>query len=166
MQVLNRSVLVLHNKFVRFLKELKQSQSRGVSVLSVADRDRLLSYIEDARQYIAFTISQPFTDEPESHPWELDIPDEPSFEYFDNTNLMEAALLLHVMIKENANSQSARFASGFISFDFKRLNALLDKFDNLIINYIDKAPLLDLPETAPDKDYAPDGKGGIGTGSK
>ena len=79
----------------------------------------------------------------------------------DNLNLLNGIYLIHDIMAENANSQSSRHGSGYLSFDYKRLKALFQKITNLIIDYIDKAPLLDMPETAPRTDGTTHGSRGI-----
>jgi len=161
---LNRNVFVLNEKLIRFNHELIKSQSKGAQPLREADRDRLLSYIEDSIQYINYVAQQPQTDEPESHPFELTATDNPDIIPMDNTNLLEAHLMINVITTEVIDSQSSRWGSGWHPADMGRFLNLFRKLENLIIDYIDKAPLLDLPESTPWADHAKPGNKGIQPG--
>lgn len=164
-KTLNRNVAVFHRKALRYLEEIKKSQSAGVSPLKTADRDRILSYTENLRAYLNYVITQPETDEPESHPFPLEYPGKPDVGNMDNLDLYEAQLLLLVILTENANSQSARMGSGYFKFDYDRIMAMLQKLDNLVIDFIDKQKILDLPETSPRHDHDGTGSRGITPGS-
>lgn len=160
-EVLNRDVAVMHYKLRRAEEEVVKSQSKGVTTLKAADRDRLISYVDDARQFLMYSYNAPETDEPESHPRKIQLTPPPAIQPMDNLNLLNAIYLLHDCMAENANSQSARHGSGYVVFDYNRLLRLFEKLTNLIIDYIDKAPLLDQPETAPREQGSITGSRGI-----
>jgi len=161
METLNRNVAVFHRKTLRYLEEVKKSQSAGVTPLKSADRDRILSYTENLRAYLNYVIKQPETDEPESHPFMLEAPPKPEVADMDNLDLYEAQLLLIVILTENMNSQSSRMGSGYFSFDYNRIMAMLQKLDNLIIDFIDRQKILDMPETSPRYEGVTHGSRGI-----
>jgi len=163
--VLNRDIAVMHIKLLRAEREVVLSQSKGTTTLKSADRDRLVSYIDDARRFLNYSYKAPETDEPEAHPRKIELRALPTIGEMDNTNLLNAIYLLHDCMVENANCASARHGSGYIIFDYDRLGKLFDKLTSLIIDYIDKAPLLDMPETSPDAPGVVQGSTGIQPGN-
>ena len=147
--VLNHDVAGLCRRLNRFIIELQKSASSSVSDMSTFDQDRLQSYLDAIKSYRSWVISQPQLDLPETHPKEIEIGKEPETPDVDNEGVRDTVYMMGICRDEIVNSQSARRASGFISFDDRRLMAIVDKCQHFLDDYIKLVQPIDMPETSP-----------------
>lgn len=157
----NTDVYGLVRRINRFLEEIVKSQSSGVSKTLSFDVTRAKSYISAIRSYMAWVISQPELDLPETSARILALPAAPAIPLIENESLYDLAVLLELSRDELSNSQSSRISSNLISFDIQRLTAVLDKADAFITNYITTVDPLDLPESSPSQPMTGLGKVGV-----
>ncbi len=160
-QTYNTDVFGFVRRMNRFIEEIVKSQSSGVSKTSAFDVGRAQSYIGALRGYLAWVIGQPELDLPETGPRAVSLPGSPVIPQLENESLYDLAVLFELARDELANSQSSRLSSNLISFDAKRLVAVLDKADAFISNYVLVIDPLDLPETSPQAVVTGPGRTGV-----
>jgi hypothetical protein len=164
---LNHDVYSLCTRIHRFCQEIHHSASSGAAdLMSSWDAIRLKDYIRAIRTYRQWVTSQPFLDLPETHQGEgreLEFPDSKleRLPEVDNLSVVDCCNLLSVCQNELIHSQSSRQASGLIEFDAKRLDAIIDKVESLLTDYIEQATPLDMPESSPSRVMSGPGKTGI-----
>lgn len=159
----NHDIAGLCTRIHRFMVELKKSVSAGTSHVNTFDQDRLDSYLAAIRVFHEWIIGQPQLDLPETHPRVLDVPLMPDddVDAIENESLRDAARLFKIAILELQSSQSSRHASGLISYDSRRLLAIVEKVQALLDGYIKNLTSLDLPESSPAYPMSGPGKTGI-----
>lgn len=157
----NADVRGIVRRLNRFIQEIFLSQSSGVSKSSTFDVARATSYIGAVRSYVAWVVGQPELDLPETGPLAIDLPANPVIPDMENESLYDLASMLETARNELANSQSSRMSSNLIAFDHARLEAVLDKADIFITNYILVVDPLDLPESSPQTLVTGPGKTGV-----
>jgi hypothetical protein len=148
-QTYNTDVYGIVRRLNRFIVEVIKSQSSGVSQTISFDVQRARTYIAATRAYVAWVISQPTLDLPETGPTAVDLPVSPVIPLFENESLFDLATLFSLARDEIANSQSSRLSSNLIPFDTLRISAILDKADAFLNNYVTVIDPLDQPETSP-----------------
>ena len=159
--VYNQDVAGLHARINRFIEEMSSSVSSDVSLFSLFDQTRLLSYTGAVKKYHDWVMSQPQMDLPETHPREYTLKANPVVPDLENESVKDVIRMLEVARDEVINSQSARMPTGLISFDSARIMAVVTKVEKFITDYVKVADPLDLPESSPDAPMTPAGKTGV-----
>ena len=160
--VFNHDVLWLYDLLRRFHQEMGRSQSAPVSGMIDADQKRLESYLETTRQAIAWIQDTPLLDLPETHPRPYPLNAFPDELNVENESINVILRLIRASAVELTNSQSARYSSRLQPFDMDRLNAVIDKLEAFLNNFIRaRAVPLDLPESSPEEAIGPDGFIGV-----
>lgn len=159
--VYNHDVAGIQRRINRFITEMINSVSNDNSLMNTFDQTRLSTYLKSIRAYVAWVVSQPFLDLPETSPrsYELDAP--PIWNLVENESIVDVVRMLELARDEVVNSQSARMAAGLIKFDEVRILAIIDKVDAFLKNYISTIDPLDLPESSPMRPVAGPGKTGV-----
>ena len=129
--------------------------------MNAFDQVRLASYIGAIKAYVAWIVSQPQLDLPETSPRVYALDENPSYELVENEAVVDVVRMLELVRDEVVNSQSARQSSGLIGFDEKRLLAVINKVEAFLNTYIKEVTPLDLPESSPMRSAATGGKTGI-----
>ena len=160
-QVLNHDVKGLYDRLTRFYTEVGKSVSSGVSQYTAADQKRTMEYIAAAETYHKWVIDQPQLDLPESHPTPSELEELPDIPNVENESVNDIIRLFKGSIEEIINSQSARFASGFLPQDSVRFVAIMAKMRAFMTDYVAKVTPLDLPESSPEEPNSGHGKKGI-----
>jgi len=145
----NTDVSGLNRRMNRFIMEMALSQSSGVSQTNSFDLIRSQSYIQAVRSNMAWVVSMPSLDLPETGPTAIPLPVNPVIPAMENDSIYDLCILMELARDELVNSQSSRMSSNLIAFDADRLSAILDKADSLILSYITVIDPLDQPETSP-----------------
>jgi len=151
MELHNHDIVGFVNRLDRFAKELEKSASGTVSELSVADRARLDSYLASLEAYRDWVVGAPALDLPESHPTTYTVADVSGVDVnsLENEHVKDVLVMIGLTREELIKSQSAKKASGLISFDEGRLTAIINKIKLFLVDYVDQATPLDLPESSP-----------------
>lgn len=149
MKVQNHDIASLVGRLRRVKKELEKSVSSGVSEVGTHDLLRLETYIKALKDYKAWMISQPVLDLPETSPIEIELGETPDSLEMENDDLALVLNLFNILEKELVNSQSARRATGLISHDSSRFDAVIEKTEKFLTDYVGKNSPLDLPESSP-----------------
>lgn len=157
----NHDIAGLQRRINRFIYEMIKSVSNAGSLLNQFDRERLITYLNSIRVYVAWIVSQPLLDLPETSPREIQLDPNPEWDLVENEAIIDIVRMLELARDEVVNSQSARNASGLNKFDEARILAMVEKVDKFITNYIDQVTPLDLPESSPMRSAASAGKGGV-----
>lgn len=145
----NHDIMGLVRRINRFLIEIGKSQSASISGMRQADLGRLKSYQVSLATYKAWIIAQPELDLPETHPEDYAIPDAPEVVASESESIADIAIMLGKMRDELVASQSAQLATGLISHDATRFDAILAKINAFIADYVEPTTPLDLPESSP-----------------
>jgi hypothetical protein len=119
------------------------------------------SYTNAIRSYVAWVVSVPLLDLPETGPRPVTLPTPPVIPAMENESMYDVAVLMELARDELTNSQSSRMSSNLMDFDRKRLIAVVDKIDNFISSYIATVTPLDLPESSPMTEVTGSGLGGV-----
>jgi hypothetical protein len=162
--VYNHDVAALCRQTHRIGVELYKSVSSSTSGMNKFDAERTKRNVAAVRSLLAWVVAEPQMDLPESHPLAIELPDPVRFDEVESDSINLALDLCHVCMLELQSSQSAREAAGMISFDAKRLVAVLEKMDSLIDNHVATSTPLDLPESVPSQPGS--GSGATGTGGQ
>ena len=147
--VLNHDVAGLCRRLNRFIIELQKSASSSVSDMNEFDQARLQTYLDAVTIYRNWVVAQPHLDLPETHPKEIEVGENPETPNVDNEAIRDTVYILELCREEMVNSQSARRASGFISFDDSRLMAIVNKCQHFLDDYIKLVQPIDMPESSP-----------------
>lgn len=161
LMIFNHDVVLMVQQLNRYIEELMRSQSANVSGLTPADRARLMSYLSAMRKLRSWVQSQPILDLPETHPRQHELEPFPVVPDIENDAVAAIIRLLEAARTELVNSASARQASTLLKADEVRLTALVDKVEKFVVDYIDEAEPLDLPESSPQEDPVAPGRGGV-----
>lgn len=159
--ITNHDIVFLVRHLDRFIEELMRSASAGVSGMIDADKKRLGTYIKAIRAALAWAQSTPQLDLPKTHPRQYELEPYPIVPELENDALSLAITLFESARIELVNSASARLASRLQSFDAERLTAVVDKIESLLVDYIDKAAPIDLPESSPQEAPVAPGRLGV-----
>ncbi len=153
MNVFNDDVAGIYRRTNRFIEELQKSSSANVTDVNEFDQDRIITYLNSLTVYLNWVMSQPLLDLPETHPKTLELEEPPVLLLVENLMIKDLIRLFERGRDEMINSQSARNASGLISFDNVRIRAVIEKAQKYLSDYVQKVIPLDLPESSP---MAPD----------
>lgn len=147
----NLNILTICNKVSRFAEEVNKSVSGAVGGFSEADKIRLESYIKALTDYKTFAEKQPILDTPVSHHHgqTMMVRGFPSVDHVDNDAVNEVVQTFRLFWTEMLESQSSNLSNGLISHDWKRYSVFLERFTNLINDYITPTTYIDSPETMP-----------------
>lgn len=166
--IFNHDLVGLWRRINRFIEELMGSVSANGSELMTADKGRLHSYIKAIESYHVWVAGQPQLDLPETHPRSHPLPPAPEITEVENESIIDLVNLLVIARDEMASSQSARDAAGIKSFDSVRLTAITSKAKRFLVQYVEEATPLDLPESSPMREAVQEGRTGVlagGTGN-
>jgi len=159
--VYNHDVQGLHRRINRFIVEAINAASNGVSMVSDADQSRMSTYLVAIKTYVAWVVSQPVLDLPETHPREYVLEENPAVPVIENESLLDLIHLFTLARDEMVNGQSGRMASGLIRFDNDRILAIIAKAESFLSDYVAIVTPLDLPESSPMHVLAGQGKKGV-----
>ena len=98
---------------------------------------------------------------PETSPQQWTLEAFPVFQAVESDEIDHVQRLLFAARNELVNSQSARLPSGLMPFDLTRFSAIVDKLEKFVVDYVEKASPLDLPESSPSKPVSGAGATGI-----
>lgn len=157
----NHDVAGVHQRLNRFIEEMLKSASSSLSEFSEFDVVRLKTYLNAIRTYHKWVTAQPQLDLPETTPRKYDLKTNPVIPDLENESVKDVIRMLELGRDELVASQSSRKPSGMVTFDSARLEALIDKVDNFIADYIEVATPLDLPESSPQTAITGHGKNSI-----
>jgi len=160
-QTCNTDIDGLVRRANRVIFEISRSQSSNVSQTISFDVTRSKSYVDGLRRYIQHVVSQPLLDLPETGPTLVDLPPKIVIPAMENESSYDMCVMVKLLVDEASDSQSSRLPSNFIPFDTARFNAILDKMDAFINNFITVVDPLDLPESSPGMALTPSGLRGI-----
>lgn len=149
MEVYNHDVAGLHARINRFIVEIQKSVSSNVSQMNGFDISRALAYLGAIDTYHAWVVGQPALDLPETAPRTYTLEENPAYVDAENESINDLQRMFAVMRDELVNSQSARLPAGLVSFDSARLAAVVAKARAFLIEYVQVATPLDLPESSP-----------------
>lgn len=159
--VYNSDVAGLHRRINRFIVEMAKSASNQSSLMSEFDQNRLESYLSAVKAYVGWVVSQPALDLPETSPREYQLDEDPVLTVVENEAITDILRMLEVAREEMVNGQSARMPCGLLVFDVQRLNAIVNKIEKFLIDYVRVITPLDLPESSPSRAIAPKGSTGV-----
>lgn len=159
--VYNHDVAGLHRRINRFIVECAKGVSNSVSQFTDYDQERLLSYLGAIRAYVNWVVSQPLLDLPETSPREYPLDGNPVWDVVENEAVVDVLRMLELVRDEIVNGQSARLSSSLVKFDVSRINAIVDKIEAFIRDYVATITPLDLPESSPMRAIATTGKTGV-----
>jgi len=161
MQTYNTDVVGIYNRVNRFIFEVTHQVSSNLSEVNQFDYVRIQSYLNAIRTYGVHIQSDPEMDLPETSPRLYALEEPPVVPKIENESLADMVRLLELMRDELLNSQSGRRAAKLVSFDFIRLNQVLDKADRFMVDFINVITPLDLPESSPKTGMTEAGRKGI-----
>ena len=161
MQTYNMDIVGLYNRINRFIKEIAHQVSSNLSETNQFDFGRIQSYLGAIRSYALHVQNDPELDLPETSPRLYELREPPVVPDVENESLADMMRYLVTLRDELTNSQSARRAAKLVSFDYVRLQQVLDKCDRFMDDYIATVTPLDLPESSPRAMMTPEGKKGI-----
>lgn len=159
--VYNHDVAGLQRRINRFILEFARSQSSPWSEVQAHDFERAKSYLAALRRYKDWVVSQPQLDLPETHPREYVLETNPETPQIENESVRDLIVLFELLRDELTNGQSARVGSGLISFDARRFDAVVEKAERFLDEYVEVVTPIDLPETSPMRAITPAGSGGV-----
>jgi hypothetical protein len=160
-KVNNSDVAGLHRLVNRAIVEMRDSQSNAVADVNEYDQARFKRYFSNFRSYMAWVTSQPPLDLPETAPIEYVLDVNPVTSVLENDAITDLLRLMEAFRTEVVHSQSARRSCGYLSFDVARWNALIDKSEAYVDQYIAAAQPTDLPESSPMRSQSAAGLRGI-----
>lgn len=159
--VYNLDVTYLADKIARYAGEVQMSVSSNVAFVNQFDMERLQNYLTDIDRAIAYVMDQPQLDLPESHPMAHPIQAFPEMRNLESDEWDHVVRLLRSGYIELVNSQSARMGAGLMSFDQRRVSALVAKTRQWLSDYVTARSPMDLPETSPQQAMSPAGRAGV-----
>ncbi len=148
-EVYNHDVANLGHMVAKYAYEMYKARSNAVNDMSSFDVERFYQYTRSIRAYQAWIMAQPQLDLPEWTPTVEEVADWPEFETVENDSINTMIKLAHVCWFELVNSQSARVSTGMVSFDDNRFNAIVDKMEAFMKDYVENILPIDLPESTP-----------------
>lgn len=161
--VYNHDIAGLYRRINRFIVELARSTSSSGSQMSSFDQRRLATYLDAVDAYKGWVVSQPQLDLPETFPRKQPLEAAPVIldSDLENESVIDVIRMFEVARDEAINSQSARQASGMVSFDDTRLTAIIAKARSFLETYIAVVTPLDLPESSPVREMTKPGAVGV-----
>lgn len=159
--VYNHDIVGVWDRLNRFIEETQKAVSANVSLTNEFDIARLTTYLDAVDRYLAWIVAQPQLDLPETSPREYALEPGPEPIPVENEDMDDLLRLLRLARDEVVNSQSARFGSGLMPPDQKRLTATIAKARAFLKDYIVPTQPLDLPESSPAKLMSGSGKTGV-----
>jgi hypothetical protein len=160
-QTYNQDVVGLTERIDDFTYEMMKSQSSNVHDVSEFDQERLLAYINAVNVYMDWIEGQPQLDLPETSPKLYPLPAPPELLDIENSAVKDVVRLWTTMRGELVSSQSARRATGLLSFDSKRIRAVVNKLSAFLTDYISKVQPIDMPESSPEAPVTGPGRIGV-----
>ena len=145
----NHDIAGIVRRMRRFKYEWAKAASGQASFVSNADGERLQSYLDSIRSFKKWCQSEPDLDLPESSPKTHDLGEAEVVPLPDNEAVVDVMNLWDLMVHELMHSQSSRMPARLIEHDERRLDALLDKTERFLKDYISNILPLDLPESSP-----------------
>lgn len=161
MEVLNNDIKGIHSRINRYIEECVKSVSSSSSLLNDFDKGRITSYLSALRFMHDFIVGQPQQDLPETHPRKYALRDNPQVPVMENEMMNDIVEMFQLVRDELVNSQSARNASGLISFDSVRFLAHVSRIEVYLSQYADLATPLDMPESSPRVENTGPGRTGV-----
>ncbi len=158
--IYNQSIVGLYDRINRYIFETMHSESAGLVAYSKADIDRQRQYTGDLQSKHEHITDQPDLDLPETHPKIYELRPSVAIVHVENPASNDLLRLYETLRDELLNTQSARKASGLVSFDSNRFTDNLDKI-NAEIDYIEKVQPIDLPESIPKEPLKGPGRKGV-----
>jgi len=159
--IFNDDIVGIYRRINRFIEELQKSASSNVADINIYDKIRLQSYLDALSIYLDWIVAQPSLDLPETHPKAIELENVPLVQDVENLMIRDFVRLLERGRDEIINSQSARNATGLISFDQGRLRAVVEKAQKYLETYVDKVTPIDFPESSPASPDSGSGRTGI-----
>lgn len=161
MTTYNTDIKGIYNRINRFIFEVMHQVSSNLSEVNQFDYARIQSYLDAIRAYAAHIQADPELDLPETSPRTYALDEPPVVPKIENESLADMVRLMELMRDELTNSQSGRRSAKLVSFDYVRLQQVLDKCDRFMADYIATVTPLDLPESSPRAAMTPEGRKGI-----
>lgn len=161
MDIYNHDICGFIRRLDRYIFELHKSVSSGLQEYNTFDLARYDSYMFSCRSFLAWVVSQPQLDVPESHPETHKVDDDQALADVENEDVNDLIRLWKTARKELLHSASARKPAGLSVFDHARCIAILDKMDAFKNNYILVSNPIDLPESAPRLAMSGPGRQGV-----
>jgi len=159
--VLNHDINGMCVRVNRMAEELYKSVSSGLSHTNSFDQARWQSYINAFRTYKAWVEAQPQLDLPETHPREINVEPMVEITNVENEAINDVLNLFKILKDEMMSSQSSRMPAGLISHDSIRIDALVDKIEKLLVDYVAVIQPVDFPESSPQEIISGPGKQGV-----
>lgn len=157
----NQDIVGLYNRINDFIYEMFKSVSGQTSEVNEFDQARLTTYLDAIDTYHNWIMNQPHLDLPETSPRIYPLRDPDELPIVENENINDITRMMTIARDELTNSQSARLAAGMVSFDSARLTAMIEKMRRFLVDYIQVATPLDVPESSPQMASTGSGRGGI-----
>jgi len=161
MEVLNSDVRGIHSRINRYVEECIKAVSSSTSLLNEFDKARITAYLSSLRYYHDFVTKQPHQDLPETHPRNYVLRENPVVPVLESEMMNDIIEMFMLCRDELVNSQSARNASGLISFDSIRFLSYVARIEAYIKDYVNNATPLDMPESSPRVENSGAGRTGI-----
>lgn len=150
--VKNADIAGLQHRIVIFRNELDKSVSSSVAGFREPDKVRLQSYMDALAAYKAWVVSQDPIDAPHWHSKDIvlkPLPEVP--ETVENASMLDVLRMLELMSVELIKSQSKDLPAGLNPHDSLRFDQNLRRVNDFLIQFIDQATPLDLPEASSDE---------------
>jgi len=160
-QTYNHDVAGLYRRINRLIIEMVKAVSNSSSLMNEYDQTRLSSYLSAIRAYVAWVVSQPQLDLPETSPRLIVLDQMPKWDLTENEAIIDVVRMLEIARDEVVNSQSSRNSSGLNKFDEARILALVTKVEAFLTSYIQTITPLDLPESSPMRELSGSGSTGV-----
>lgn len=160
-QTYNQDIVGLIRRIDDFTFEMVKSQSANVMDVSDFDQARLQTYLDAILLYADWVEASPQLDLPETSPKLYELPVSPEIPPIENSAVSDAVRLWTSMRGELVSSQSARRATGLLSFDSGRFRAIVGKTQSFLTNYIAKVQPIDMPESTPEVGVTGPGRTGV-----
>lgn len=164
--VYNNSVAGLWARVQRFAVEIQKSNSANVSRVSIHDVERIETFIKALRFRVAEIAKEEPLDLVETNPTSFDLRPEHIRYAVENESINDILGKFYILGRELIKSQSARIGNGLLTFDFKRLNSMIDDIESFMVNYVANATPLDLPKSSPMQSNTGKGSDGLDGGIK
>lgn len=161
MDVFNDDVAGIYRRINRYIEEAFKSASSNVADMNTFDQARLMSYLTDISTFLDWVVGQPQLDLPETHPKPTTLADPPTVPDIENSMIQDMVRLFERCRDECIQSQSARNATGLISFDEARIRAVIAKSSAYLTQYVQQVTPIDMPESMPAMEDTGHGHGGI-----
>ncbi len=148
-EVFNDDIAGIYHRINKYIVECQLSASANVAAVNEFDMVRMDAYLKVITSYIDWVVAQPALDLPETHPQLVTLKPKPEILDIENLMIQDCIRLWERARDECTASQSARNPTGMISFDEKRLRAVIEKTEKYMTDHIAKVSPIDLPESSP-----------------